>query len=79
MLSILNLPVLTHQPEITEESEAAAQELDGAVQDYLQRYFANQGIAQAEAEYSGSEYSPDTNGTPPDEDDFEDEAGEPRF
>jgi hypothetical protein len=46
-------PVLVHNPNITEESETAALELDKGLQEYLRRYFAMQGIEQAENEYTG--------------------------
>lgn len=47
------LPVFVHKPTVTDESEAAAQDLDRELQEFLARYFAQQGIEQAESEYSG--------------------------
>jgi len=47
-------PVFEHIPKITEESETAAQDLDRQLQEYLTAYFAQQGIAEVEREYSGS-------------------------
>lgn len=58
------LPVFAHKAEISDESEAAAKMLDVSLQEYLTRYFAQQGTE--EVEYSGNGHQP--NDEPTDED-----------
>lgn len=68
-------PVFQHIAQVSEDSEAAAQQLDQHLQEYLTMYFSNAGIEEVEAEYTGqamaagagAEYAPDLNQAPPDE------------
>lgn len=69
------LPVFVHKPEVSEDSEIASQALDVELQEFLQRYFAQQGIDQEERLYSGNnhrsdedEFEPNVHDVPPDDD-----------
>lgn len=46
-------PVFVYKPDVSEETEAAAIELDKTVQAYLKAYFAHKGVEDEEPEFSG--------------------------
>lgn len=46
-------PIFEHNSKVSDEADEMAKELDVHLQEYLTAYFAQQGLAQVEAEYSG--------------------------
>lgn len=48
-------PVFSHSAKVSDDADESAKELDRHLQEYLTVYFSNAGIAQAEAEYSGTD------------------------
>lgn len=59
-------PVFDSFNNLSPETEAKAVELDVHLQEYLTTYFAQAGIEEVEAEYTGQDYAPDTTQEPPD-------------
>lgn len=46
-------PVFKHYPKVTDETDEAAKQLDVHLQEYLTAYFAQNGLAEVEASYTG--------------------------
>lgn len=66
-------PTFEHISTVSDDSEAAAQQLDVHLQEYLTAYFAQTGIEEAEQDYSGP---PNTEEEPPDMGpEYDDEIG----